>query len=116
MHSDDWAKEGRRVISLMPRSAAQTVYSVIANDTVDSVTLNNKELPPPACIERKRSHGQQQQVSTSDDNNSSLFNVPESPKVDESKKRKLSFSSENFSVIHHLTGPQKISKIQQIYR
>lgn len=100
----------------MSRSAPHTAYSIIADDVADSVSLTNKQLLPPACTERKRSQNQHLQTSVPENNINLQFRVPEPPKTEECKKRKLPFCTENCSAIQHLMGPPKISKIQQIYR
>lgn len=100
----------------MSRAAPQTAYSIIADDVAASVSLSNKQLPPPAYTERKRSQNQQLQISVPENNKNLQFRVPEPPKADESKKRKLPFCMDNCTAIQHLMGPPKISRIQQIYR
>lgn len=114
--SEDWAQEGRRLIPLMPRAAPQTAYSAIADHVADAASMNNKQLPHPANTERKRNQNQQTQNNVPDSNRSVQYRLTESPKLEESKKRKLPFVTENSSLSQHLMGPPKLSKIQQIYR
>ncbi|GJQ70633.1 hypothetical protein Trydic_g23023 [Trypoxylus dichotomus] len=113
--SDEWTQEGRRLIPLMPRVAPQTAYSAIADEVADSASKNNKLLPNPSNTERKRPTSMCNTVGMSD-NKPISFRMPELPKLDDTKKRKLSIPIESSNLAQHLMGPPKMSKIQQIYR
>lgn len=115
--ADEWIKEGRRLISLMPRMAPQTIYSAIADEVADSASLTNEQLPLPTLPDRKRTVPVSQvQQNVPESIKSQQFRTPDAFKNEESKKRKLSFGVENSSLAQHLIGPNKISRIQQIYR
>ncbi|KRT80541.1 hypothetical protein AMK59_6745, partial [Oryctes borbonicus] len=99
----------------MPRVAPQTAYSAIADEVADSASKNNKLLPNPSNTERKRPASMCTATGLSD-NKPISFRMPEPPKLDDTKKRKLSIPIECNNLAQHLMGPPKISKIQQIYR
>lgn len=113
--SDEWIKEGRRLISLMPRVPPQTIYSSTADEVADSANISNEQLPLPANTERKRP-AMLQALYTSETTKSQQFKVPDVYKVEENKKRKLTFGVENSSLAQHLTASSTISRIQQLYR
>lgn len=110
---DEWAQEGRRLIPLMPRTTPQTAYSIIADDVADSASASNKQLPPPAMTERKRSQVQQT-VSMTESGKTVGYRLPEVGKMEDCKKRKMSFCPDSTGV--YPMGPPKMSRIQQIYR
>ncbi|KAK4879938.1 hypothetical protein RN001_008084 [Aquatica leii] len=115
--SDEWIKEGRRLISLMPRVAPQTIYSAIADEVADAASINNEQLPFPAQTECKRTPSTSQvQLSTSESSRPQPFRLPETFKSEDTKKRKMPFGVESSSLVQHLIGPSKVSRIQQIYR
>lgn len=114
--SDEWTQEGRRLIPLMPRVAPQTAYSAIADEIADTASKNNKLLPNPSNTERKRPASLSTQSGITEINKPISFRMPDPPKPDDAKKRKLSLPVESSSLAQHLMGPPKMSKIQQIYR
>lgn len=115
--ADDWIKEGRRLISLMPRVAPQTLYSAIADEVANAANISNDQLPLPAHTDRKRSTAAVSIQSTvSESIKSTQFKVPELFKPEENRKRKLPFGVENSTLAQHLIGPSKVSSVQQIYR
>ncbi|KAF5294156.1 hypothetical protein FQR65_LT10867 [Abscondita terminalis] len=115
--SDEWIKEGRRLISLMPRVAPQTIYSAIADEVADAASINNEQLPFPAQTECKRTPTTSQvQSSTSESSRPQSFRLPETFKNEDTKKRKIPFGVESSTLAQHLIGPSKVSRIQQIYR
>ncbi|RZC40823.1 EMSY [Asbolus verrucosus] len=113
---EDWAQEGRRSVPLIPRMAPQTAYSAIADEAAEVANLNNKQLPHPACTERKRPPSQPVMQLMPETSKGASFRVPETPKNDDTKKRKLPICTENSSLAQHLLGPPKMSRTQQIYR
>ncbi|KAG5876868.1 BRCA2-interacting transcriptional repressor EMSY [Gonioctena quinquepunctata] len=113
---DEWAQEGRRLVPLLPRTAPQTVFSAVADEAAEHASQCNTHLPSPFNTERKRSIVTQMQPSVGSENCKMMpFRIPDLPKADESKKRKLSSGTENSSLAQHLLSP-KFSKIQQLYR
>lgn len=113
---DDWAQEGRRTVPLIPRMAPQTAYSALADEVADNAALNNKHLPHPAATERKRLPQLPPQILMGESSKGPPFRIPETPKTEEGKKRKLSISTENSSLAQHLLNPPKMSRTQQMYR
>lgn len=113
---DEWAIEGRRLCPLMPRIAPQTAFSAIADEVADSTSKINKQLPSPSSTERKRPPVSVAQCVMPENAGKAVFRVPEPPKGEESKKRKLPVGVENSSLAQHLMGSPKMSRIQQIYR
>ncbi|XP_031344644.1 BRCA2-interacting transcriptional repressor EMSY isoform X1 [Photinus pyralis] len=114
--SDEWIKEGRRLISLMPRVAPQTIYSAIADEVADNASANNEQLSHPTQSERKRgsTSSQAQSNNVPESSRAQVFRTGDGFKNEDSKKRKLAFGVEHSSLAQ--LGPSKISKIQQIYR
>ncbi|KAJ8916272.1 hypothetical protein NQ315_016412 [Exocentrus adspersus] len=96
---DDWAQEGRRIVPLLPRTAPQTAFSALADETAEAATQSNKQLPPPSSTERKR------QTATQS------AGIP--PKAEDGKKRKA--CTEGSSLAQHLLAP-KVCRIQQLQR
>ncbi|KAJ8958914.1 hypothetical protein NQ318_019683 [Aromia moschata] len=90
---EDWAQEGRRLVPLLPRTAPQTAFSALADETADAANQSNKQLPSPKAP----------------------FRIPDPPKAEESKKRKVPICPENSSLAQHLLTP-KFCRIQQLYR
>lgn len=114
---DEWAQEGRWLIPLMQRSTPQTAYSIIADEVAETANATNKQLPHPAMTERKRNQSQYVQGATVIDNNKTMgYRLPDAPKMEDCRKRKLGFCPESSGVVQYPMGPPKISKIQQIYR
>lgn len=112
--SEEWAQEGRRSVSLVPRMSPQTGYSVIADELSEAANQSNK-LPLSTSSDRKRiavSHPNQ----ILNDGKSNMFKLPDGSKHDDSKKRKLSICPENSTLAQHLLGTPKITRIQQIYK
>lgn len=99
----------------MPRVPPQTIYSSTADEVADSANISNEQLPLPANTERKRP-AMLQALYTSETTKSQQFKVPDVYKVEENKKRKLTFGVENSSLAQHLTASSTISRIQQLYR
>lgn len=101
----------------MPRVAPQTAFSAIADEIADSASKINRQLPTPSSTERKRFPPvsvEQQNVGI--EGNKSVFRIPDLPKNEECKKRKLPGGVESSSLAQHLIGSPKISRIQQLYR
>lgn len=99
--------------------APQTSFSAIADEISEVADQNNRQLPVPSATERRRLPMQQasvSQTSLADSVKQPPFRMPEPPKVEENKKRKLPVTTENSSLAQHLLGPSKISRIQQLYR
>ncbi|XP_044268475.1 BRCA2-interacting transcriptional repressor EMSY [Tribolium madens] len=113
---EDWAQEGRRSVPLLPRMAPQTAYSAIADEAAETANQTNKQLPHPASTERKRTPVQPPVQTIPETSKAAQFRVPETPKIEDSKKRKLPICTENSSLAQHLLGPPKMSRTQQIYR
>ncbi|EFA04488.2 BRCA2-interacting transcriptional repressor EMSY [Tribolium castaneum] len=113
---EDWAQEGRRSVPLLPRMAPQTAYSAIADEAAENANQTNKQLPYPAATERKRPPMQPPVPTAPETSKGAQFRVPETPKIEDSKKRKLPICTENSSLAQHLLGPPKMSRTQQIYR
>jgi hypothetical protein len=113
---EDWAQEGRRCVPLIPRLAPQTAYSAIADEAAETANQTNKQLPYPACTERKRPPSQPTLQMMPETSKGASFRVPETPKSDDNKKRKMPICTENSSLAQHLLGPPKMSRTQQIYR
>ncbi|XP_063922531.1 BRCA2-interacting transcriptional repressor EMSY isoform X2 [Zophobas morio] len=113
---EDWAQEGRRSVPLIPRMAPQTAYSAIADEVAESANLTNKQLPHPASTERKRPPSQPALQLVPETSKGASFRVPDTPKSDDSKKRKMPICTENSSLAQHLLGAPKMSRTQQIYR
>lgn len=113
--SEDWAQEGRRLVPLLLRSAPQTVFSAIADDVAETAFQCNKQLPMPSTTERKRHAVSQINPNQQENNKNIPFRVPDPPKSEEPKKRKLHVNPENSSLAQHLLSP-KYSRIQQLYR
>ncbi|KAL1497103.1 hypothetical protein ABEB36_008115 [Hypothenemus hampei] len=112
---EEWTREGRRVVPLLPRSTPQTPYSVVADEASDFATQHNKQLPFPVNTERKRALIQTFANPTTVVETNGSFRVPEVPKDDLVKKRKYHSIGETSSLVQHLLAP-KPTKIQQIYR
>lgn len=100
---------------LIPRMAPQTAYSAIADEAAETANLNNKLLPHPACTERKRPPSQPS-IQMPETSKGVPFRIPETPRSDESKKRKLPLCTESSSLAQHLLNPSKMNRTQQIYR
>lgn len=113
---DEWAQEGRWLVPLMQRSVPQTAFSIIADEVAESASSSNKQLPYPAMTERKRTQNQHMQGAAVADNKPLGYRLPESPKMEDCRKRKLAFCPETSGLVQYPMGPPKISKIQQIYR
>lgn len=113
---EDWAQEGRRPISTLPRMAPQTVYSAIADEVAETACQTNKQLPHPALTERKRPLSQPSVPMISDTTKGLPFRIPETPKNDDNKKRKHTICPDNSSLAQHLLGSPKISRTPQVYR
>ncbi|CAH0556756.1 unnamed protein product [Brassicogethes aeneus] len=113
---DDWAQEGRRLIPMLPRMAPQTAYTSIADEVADNAAQNNKQLPSPSATERKRTINIATSSVLPEGSSKTSFRIPEPPKFDEAKKRKLSISENSSCLAQHLLGPSKTSRIQQLYR
>lgn len=103
------------MVSLINRTTPQTVFSVIADDNADAASTSNKQLPLPSMTERKRTQSQHGQGATVDSKTLG-YRSSDSPKLEETRKRKFAFCSESSNMIPYSMGPPKISKIQQIYR
>ncbi|XP_074042716.1 uncharacterized protein isoform X2 [Leptinotarsa decemlineata] len=113
---DEWAQEGRRLVPLLPRTAPQTVFGAVADEAAESANQSNKQLPSPSNTERKRHAVSQIQPNMIlETTKNSSFRIPDPPKADECKKRKLMSNNENSSLAQHLLAP-KLCRIQQLYR
>ncbi|KAF5303193.1 hypothetical protein FQA39_LY10106 [Lamprigera yunnana] len=112
--SDEWIKEGRRLISLMPRVAPQTIYSALADEIADAASVNNEQLPFPAQMECKRTSTTTQAPNTPESSRTQQFRPPETSKSEDPKKRKIPFGID--ASLSQLIAPAKVSRIQQIYR
>lgn len=104
------------MVSMINRATPQTVFSVIADDSADAASTSNKQLPLPSMTERKRTQSQHGQGATVVDNKTLGYRSSDSLKLEETRKRKFAFCSENSGMLPYAMGPPKISKIQQIYR
>lgn len=113
--SEDWAQEGRRLVPLLLRTAPQTAYSALADEVAETAFHCNKQLPLPSTTERKRQTIAQVSTTGQENMKSLPFRVPDPPKVEENKKRKLQMNPENSSLAQHLLSP-KFCRIQQLYR
>lgn len=113
---EDWAQEGRRSVPLLPRMAPQTAYSAIADEAAETANQINNQLPHPMYTERKRPPVQPPVQNLPETSKIVPFRVPETPKSEDNKKRKLPVCTENSSLAQHLLGPSKICRTQQIYR
>lgn len=113
---EDWAQEGRRPISTLPRMAPQTVYSAIADEVAETACQTNKQLPHPATTERKRPLSQPVLPMMTDMSKGVPFRIPETPKTDDNKKRKQSICTDSSSLAQHLLGASKINRTPQVYR
>lgn len=99
----------------MLRSAPQTAYSAIADEVAENAFQCNKQLPLPATTERKRPAVAQVSAGGQENIKNIPFRVPDPPKSEDSKKRKLQMNPENSSLAQHLLSP-KFCRIQQLYR
>lgn len=115
-YSDDWAQEGRWLVPLMHRATPQTVFSIIADENSDAASATNKQLPLPSMTERKRNQILHSQGNAGIDGKGIGYRSSETPKLEECRKRKFPFSTENSGIVQYSMGSPKISKIQQIYR
>lgn len=111
--SEDWAKEGRRLVPLLPRTAPQTAFSAFADEIAETASQCNKQIPTTSTnIERKRPTPPIIPI-VPETSKTIPFRIPDLPKSDENKKRKL--QPENSSLAQHLLAP-KVCRIQQLYR
>lgn len=81
----------------------------------ESAIQCNKQLPLPSNTERKRQAVSQMNPIMQENSRNLPFRVPDPPKSEETKKRKLQMTPENSSLAQHLLSP-KFSRIQQLYR
>ncbi|KAJ8935081.1 hypothetical protein NQ314_013026 [Rhamnusium bicolor] len=113
---EDWAQEGRRLVPLLPRTSPQTAFSALADEAADVAHQSNKQLPSPSSTERKRPAIPQMVPTVAPETSKALpFRIPDPPKVEENKKRKIPVCPENSSLAQHLLAP-KLCRIQQLYR
>ncbi|CAG9859376.1 unnamed protein product [Phyllotreta striolata] len=113
---EEWAQEGRRLVPLLTRATPQTIYSALANDASEAAGQMNKMLPLPANTERKRPIiTPVTAVVVPETSKGAAFRIPEPPKVEDNKKRKLISNAENTNITPLLLTP-KLSRIQQLYR
>lgn len=113
---DDWAQEGRWLAPLIHRATPQTIFSLVANEGADAASVSNKQLPIPQMTERRRNPNPHVQGVTSADNKTVGYKSSDTPKLEECRKRKFPFYSDNGGMMQYSMGPPKISKIQQLYR
>lgn len=74
----------------------------------------NNQIPSSQCTDRKKIVNLNSFTLT--DSGKPPFRMPEPPKMDDIKKRKLSPGESSSCLAQHLLGPSKNSKIQQLYR
>ncbi|KAJ8975838.1 hypothetical protein NQ317_001235 [Molorchus minor] len=86
---EDWAQEGRRLVPLLPRTAPQTAFSALADETAEVATQCNKQLPLPSSTERKRQTVTQLSAAATTETSKTVpFRIPDPPKAEENKKEK----------------------------
>lgn len=100
----------------MLRSAPQTAFSALADEVAETAYQCNRQLPLPSTTERKRQAVSQVNPNIQENTKTTIpFRVPDPPKSEETKKRKLQLNPENSSLAQHLLSP-KFCRIQQLYR